>query len=182
MTSERIYSIGHSNRSLEDFLALLRGAEIRGVADVRAYPASRRWPHFNREALDPSLAAAGIRYLWIPQLGGRRSRGTGESRHTAWTVEAFRNYADYADTGEFAAGLALLLEFAAAGRVAFMCAEALYWQCHRRLIADHLTVRGHRVFHLDGRGHPEPHRLPAFARVDGNDLVYDGGTQMRLIT
>jgi uncharacterized protein (DUF488 family) len=176
----QLYSIGHSNRPLSEFLSLLHAAQIRNLADVRSHPGSRRWPHFNREALDAALADAGIRYLWIPDLGGRRRRQHAESRHSAWTVDAFRNYADYADTAEFAAGLATLLELASANPTAFMCAEALYWQCHRRLIADHLLVRGHEVLHLTGRSQPEPHRLPPFARVIDGEIVYDGGVQLEL--
>lgn len=175
-----LYSIGHSNRSLEEFLSLLHSADVGAVADVRAQPFSRLWPHFNREALASGLASAGMRYLWIPQLGGRRGRRNRQSRHTAWTVEAFRNYAEHAESEEFAAGLSVLLDLGSARRTAFMCAEALYWQCHRRLIADHLLVRGYRVWHLGGGGDPELHRLPPFARIAGSSIVYDGGVQLPL--
>jgi len=175
------FSVGHSNRPLEDFLAILKAQDIAALADVRAFPASRRWPHFNREALEGSLAESGIRYLWIPELGGRRKPQRGaESRHKAWTVDAFRHYADYADTAEFEQGLHKLIDLASAGATAFMCAEALYWQCHRRLIADHLLVRGHDVLHIGGRAAPENHRLTSFARLVGGEIVYDGGVQMEL--
>jgi uncharacterized protein (DUF488 family) len=177
----RLYSIGHSNRSLEDYLALLEAAGIGGIADVRAFPASRKWPHFNRQALEQSLVSAGIRYRWIPELGGRRRARPGiESRHKAWTVAAFRHYADYAESGEFEKGIQQLLEIASSVPTAFMCAEALYWQCHRRLISDHLLVRGHEVMHIGGRNKPEPHRLTSFARIVGSDIVYDGGVQLEL--
>lgn len=181
MTTMRLYSIGHSNRPLDDFLALLRAHDIAGLADVRAFPASRRWPHFGREALEESLPEHGVRYLWIPELGGRRKPSKGvESRHKAWTVDAFRHYADYAETAAFESGLAKLLELAAAGPAAYMCAEALYWQCHRRLISDHLLVRGHEVLHIGGRGKAEAHRLTSFARVVEGKLIYDGGVQLEL--
>jgi len=176
-----LHSIGHSNRPLDDFLALLAEHRITGLADVRAFPASRRWPHFGRQALEKSLAEIGVRYLWIPELGGRRKPSRDfVSRHKAWTVDAFRHYADYAETAEFELGLAKLLDLAAAGPAAYMCAEALYWQCHRRLISDHLLVRGHEVVHIGGRGRAEPHRLPPFARFVGGELVYDGGVQLEL--
>ena len=175
------FSIGHSNRPLDDFLTLISSHGIIGLADVRAYPTSRRWPHFGREALDAALAENGVRYLWIPELGGRRkSPKSTPSRHKAWTVDAFRNYADYAETPDFQAGLAKLLDLAAAGPAAFMCAEALYWQCHRRLISDHLLIRGYEVMHLGGRGKAEPHRLTPFARVVAGELIYDGGVQLEL--
>jgi len=177
----RLYSIGHSNRVHEDFLGLLRSAEIGGLADVRAYPASRRWPHFAREALERSLGHIGVRYLWIPLLGGRRRPRKGiESRHKAWTVDAFRHYADYAETPEFEQGLSQLLDLGTAVPTAFMCAEALYWQCHRRLICDHLLVRGHEVMHLGGRGRADLHRMTPFARIVRGQLVYDGGVQLEL--
>jgi uncharacterized protein (DUF488 family) len=177
----QLFSIGHSNRPLEDFLALLTEHGVVGLADVRAFPRSRRWPHFDRAALERSLADAGIRYLWIPALGGRRkARKEVESRHKAWTVDAFRNYADYAESAEFEQGLSKLVELAAAGPAAFMCAEALYWQCHRRLIADHLLVRGHEVLHIGGRGKAEAHKLTPFARLVDGEVLYDGGVQMEL--
>lgn len=180
MAELAIYSVGHSNRSLEAFLEILRGHGVAAVADVRAYPASRRWPHFGREALAASLAVAGIGYEWLPALGGRR-QGRGEaSPHTAWTVEAFRHYADYAETPEFAAGLAHLVALAAAAPSAFLCAEALWWQCHRRLIADQLVLAGHRVLHIETPTRAVEHRLPSFARIERGRLVYDGGTQLRL--
>lgn len=176
-----LFSVGHSNQPLDDFLAILKAHDIAALADVRAFPASRRWPHFNREALEASLAENGIRYLWIPELGGRRKPPKGaESRHKAWTVDAFRHYADYAETDEFTRGLSKLLDLAATGPTAFMCAEALYWQCHRRLIADHLLVRGHQVLHIGGRGRTEGHHLTAFARLIGGEIVYDGGVQLEL--
>ena len=175
-----IYTIGHSNRLFDDFLALLVAHDIKCIADVRSFPTSRRWPHFNRESLAAALHAHTIRYEWIPALGGRRKGGRPDSPHTAWTVPAFRAYADYAETEEFVGGLEQFLELARGARTAFMCAEALYWQCHRRLIADRLTVMGFEVRHIQTEQRAVAHRLPDFARVVGGRLVYNGGTQLKL--
>jgi uncharacterized protein (DUF488 family) len=150
------------------------------VVDVRAFPASRRWPHFDREALAEALRAVGVQYDWIPALGGRRHKGRPDSPHTAWTVAAFRNYADYSETDEFAHGLHQLVSAASHRRTAFMCAEALYWQCHRRLIADRLVVMGHRVLHIQTPERAVEHRLPDFARVVDGRIVYNRGTQFEM--
>ena len=175
-----LYSIGHSNHPLAEFLALLEAHGVRGVADVRAFPSSRRWPHFNREQFAAALSDRGICYEWIAALGGRRRAGRPDSPHTAWTVAAFRNYADHTESAEFAAGIAQLLVAARQRRSAFMCAEALYWQCHRRLIADHLVLLGHEVLHITSAARLTEHRLPDFARIVGGRLIYDGGTQLTI--
>lgn len=175
-----IYTVGHSNLAIDDFLDVLRRAGIQRLVDVRAFPGSRRHPQFGREALAASCAAAGIDYRWMPELGGRRRPTLERSPHLAWTVDAFRAYADYADTEEFARALAELGALAAERPTAIMCAEALWWQCHRRLIADHLLVAGWQVLHL-GRDRPAEHRLPDFARVVGGRIVYDGSTTPPLL-
>lgn len=175
-----LYTIGHSNRPLDVFLDLVTAHEVRGIADVRAFPSSRRWPHFNREPLAAALNERGVDYDWLPALGGRRHQGRADSPHIAWTVAAFRNYADYTETDEFAHGLERLLALAGRQRTAFMCAEARYWQCHRRLIADQLVVRGHRVLHIETRGRAAEHRLPDFARVADGLIIYDRGTQLKM--
>jgi len=176
-----LYSVGHSNRPLDELLALIDSHGVRGIADVRAFPASRRWPQFNREPLAQALHACGIVYDWLPKLGGRRRRPRPDSPHTAWTVEAFRNYADHAESAEFAEGLAQLLAAAQARTTAFMCAEALYWQCHRRLIADQLVVRGYSVRHIQSQGRAVEHRLPEFARVVDGRIIYDKGAQLEML-
>ena len=123
-----LYTVGHSNHPLDAFLTLIGAHQVRVIADVRAFPTSRRWPHFNREALAATLEQRGIRYQWIPALGGRRRGGPrGDSPHTAWTVDAFRHYADHMASEEFATGIAQLVALAHHGTTAFMCAEALYW-------------------------------------------------------
>ncbi len=152
--------------------------------DVRRYPASRRHPQFSRDALAASLARAGIEYVHEPALGGRRAARP-DSQHTAWRVEAFRGYADYMETAEFGAALERLKQRAAGTTTAILCAEAVPWRCHRRLISDALVARGLEVLHILGPGHAEPHELDPNARVlpDGR-LLYAGpaGDQPSLFT
>ena len=163
------------------FFALLAAHGITRLADVRAFPGSRRHPHFAREALAERVPRARHRYVWMPALGGRRRATRVDSPHLAWQVPAFRAYADHADTPEFAAALATLEDFARGAPAAFFCAEALWWQCHRRLIADRLLVAGWQVLHiLPGRA-PEPHHLPDFARIVDGRLRYDGGVTPALL-
>lgn len=177
-----LYTIGHSNRPLEEFLAVVETHGLRGIADVRAFPSSRRWPHFNREPLAAALDARGIHYRWIPALGGRRhGKPRADSLHTAWTVAGFRNYADHMETAEFATGLDQLLAAARQLRTALMCAEAVYWRCHRRLIADRLVVLEHHVLHIERRDRAVEHRLPGFARIVDGRLIYDGSTQLEML-
>ena len=173
-----VYTLGHSTLDLDAFLTLLARHGIAGIADVRRFPASRRHPHFGREALAASLAAAGVAYDWLPALGGRRPAHAG-SPHVGWRVEAFRGYADHMESAEFADGLARLLVLAAARPTAIMCAEAVPWRCHRQLVADALVARGVDVRHVVGAAE-NLHRLTAFARVDGARVVYDRTAQARL--
>lgn len=169
-----IFSVGHSSTSLEDFFAILAPHGIAALADVRAYPASRRHPHFARESLAAAAAARGLAYRWLPGLGGRRPAVAG-SPHTAWREAGFRAYADYMDTPPFRAALAELAALAADRPTAFLCAEALWWQCHRRLLADALLVAGWEVRHLAAGGRCDAHALPDFARVVDEGIVYDRG-------
>jgi len=161
-----VYTVGHSTRTLDEFLDLLVQHGIAGIADVRRYPASRRHPHFAREALSRALAERGIAYDWLPELGGRRS-SRADSPHVAWRNAAFRAYADHMDGDEFRLGLDRLLSLATARSTAVLCAEAVPWRCHRQLFADALVARGIAVLHVTGAGAPSPHRLTSFARVDG---------------
>lgn len=166
-----VFTIGHSTRALDDFIALLRGAAIEVVADVRRFPFSRRYPQFNGEALARSLAEAGIGYRHFPALGGRRPGRRGESPHTLWREPSFRNYADYAETAEFRAGFEALLRLARERRTAVMCAEAVWWRCHRRIIADYLIAAGLAVEHiLDGKIEPAKLTPGASIRPDGSVL------------
>jgi len=168
-----VFTVGHSNHSLEKFLAILSAHNIYIVIDVRRHPASRKWPHFNAAALARSLPSAGVEYVPLPELGGRR-RPRPDSPHVAWRVEAFRGYADFMDTPEFAQGLARVIEAASGKSAALMCAEALPWRCHRSLIAYALLVKGSEVFDIVSEREARPHRLPDFARVDGTRVIYDG--------
>jgi uncharacterized protein (DUF488 family) len=169
-----VYTLGHSTRSAAEFMTLLREHGIAGISDVRRFPASRRHPHFGREALAEMLAAAGLHYDWLPALGGRRAPRP-DSPHTAWREPAFRAYADHMETEEFRAGLEQLIRLVEARPTAVMCAEAVPWRCHRQLVADALVARGLQVMHVLGPGAPKPHALNRHARLDGDRIVYDVG-------
>ncbi|HJU20664.1 MAG TPA: DUF488 domain-containing protein [Stellaceae bacterium] len=153
-----IFTIGHSTRSLAEFVALLREAGVTLLVDVRSFPRSRANPQFNAESLVPALAAEGIDYRHLSALGGRRGRrrDAAPSPNALWQMEAFRNYADYAMTEPFRAGLAELIALARRQRTAIMCAEAVWWRCHRRIIADYLLARGFPVMHIMGPGKTVP--------------------------
>jgi len=153
---------------------LLAEHGVKRLVDVRRYPASRRHPQFSREALAASLAGAGIEYVHEPDLGGRRAARPG-SQHTAWRVEAFRGYADHMESPEFAAALERLMQRAREMPTAILCAEAVPWRCHRRLISDALVARGVQILHILGPGRAEPHELDPNARVlPGGRLLYAG--------
>ncbi len=167
-----IWTIGHSNHPLERFLGLLEGVSIRALADVRRFPGSRRHPHFNADALAQSLAERGIAYHHIPAMGGRRSARLEGSPNTGWRVQAFNAFADHMTTREFLDALASLENTAAELPTAIMCSEAMPWQCHRRLIADALSVRGWSVLDIMAAGKTTPHKPTEFLRVDGTQLTY----------
>lgn len=171
MTSLTIFTIGHSSRSMEAFLDLLVAHRIQAIADVRRFPGSRRYPWFSGESLAETLPAAGVEYLWLPQLGGRRKVLPG-STNTAWRNASFQGYADHLSSAEFADGLERLLDLAARRRTAMMCAEALWWQCHRALISDVLKVRGHEVLHIADAKAPVPHPYSSAVRVVDGRLSY----------
>lgn len=166
-------TIGHSNRPLADFVAMLQAHGVETLADVRTVPKSRFNPQFNRDALPDSLAAAGIRYVHLPALGGLRHPRK-DSTNTGWRNDSFRGYADYMQTDDFARGLDELL--ALTGTVAIMCAEAVPWRCHRSMIADALTARGIPVWHIMSEQKKNPHKLTSFARVDGTRVTYPAET------
>lgn len=166
-----IYTVGHSTRAADDFAALLRAHGILQLADVRAVPQSRRHPHFSRAALDAFLALHGIAYRHFPELGGLR-KPRPDSTNTAWRNDAFRGYADYMESGAFNAGVESLIQFSEAGRTAVMCAESVWWQCHRRLLSDALIVRGVPVWHILSEAPPKPHELSEFAHVRGASVSY----------
>jgi uncharacterized protein (DUF488 family) len=170
-TPMRAWSIGHSNHTLEAFLALLAEYDIAQVADIRAVPQSRRYPHFQMDALARQLPRSGIAYVHLPGLGGWR-RATPQSPNVAWRNMSFRGYADYAMGAEFAAALARLRRLAAQRPTAIMCSEALWWRCHRRLVADRLVLGGDVVCHIGSSGRMTPHRLAPFAAVVDGKLIY----------
>ncbi|HEV7221347.1 MAG TPA: DUF488 domain-containing protein [Pirellulales bacterium] len=167
-----IWTIGHSNRSFDEFVELLHGESIQQLADVRRFPGSRAHPHFNLDALEAGLAQARIGYRHFGPLGGRRSQRPADSPNGGWRVDSFNRYADYMATREFAAALEDLIAFADERRTAIMCSEAVPWRCHRRLIADALIVRGWQVFDIIHRGAAKPHAMTPFARVDHGRITY----------
>jgi uncharacterized protein (DUF488 family) len=166
----RLYTIGHSTRTVEEFLELLHREGIRRVVDVRAFPGSRRHPHFGREALAKRLAAAGLDYAHAPLLGGRRRPRPG-APPTAWRNEGFAGYADYMTSPEFRKGVDGLLVAAAEQRSAIMCSEAVPWRCHRSMISDAVVARGWEVLHILDGG-LSPHKLSRLAVVEGDEVRY----------
>ena len=185
----RIWTVGHSTRTIDEFVSLLMANEIKILADVRAWPGSKRYPQFNKDALAESLSAHGIRYEHFPELGGKR-KFKPDSRNTAWRNASFRGYADYMETEEFQKGIERLLaltrsdglgsrrnesdgwEAVTPCRIAIMCAEAVWWRCHRSLIADYLTARGVEVLHILGPNKVELHPYTSAARIVNGELSY----------
>ena len=186
----QIWTIGHSTRDIDEFISLLMENEVKLLVDVRAWPGSKRYPQFNRDALAESLNAHGIRYEHFPELGGKR-KSKPDSRNTAWRNASFRGYADYMETQQFRTGVERLLAFARSGglgsrrnerdgweavtpcRTAIMCAEAVWWRCHRSLIADYLKARGVEVLHVLGANKVEPHPYTSAARIVNGELSYE---------
>jgi uncharacterized protein (DUF488 family) len=166
-----VWTIGHSTRTLDEFVTVLRAHGIEALIDVRRFAGSRRLPQFNEGALRDGLEDAGIAYRWLPQLGGRRVPHP-ESVNTGWRHAAFRGYADHLASDEFADGLFELLMLAEGVRTAVMCAEMLWWQCHRRLLADVLTLLGYDVLHIQTEKPAELHRLIDPARIVDGELSY----------
>jgi uncharacterized protein (DUF488 family) len=167
----RVFTIGHSTRTLDELVALLRAFEILVLADIRTIPRSRHNPQFEGDALRKALRSRRLRYVQLPELGGLRG-SRGDSPNTGWRNASFRGYADHMLSEEFEAGLAKLRALSAEGRVVLMCAEAVPWRCHRSLVADALTVRGAKVEHIMSATRANPHRLTPFARVEGKRLTY----------
>ena len=169
----RIYTIGHSTRTLDELIDLLRAFDVAVVVDIRTIPRSRRNPQFDIDALRRSLARRRIRYVHLPELGGLR-RARRDSVNTAWRNASFRGYADYMLTDDFEAGLAELREVVNDSTAALMCAEAVPWRCHRSLVADALTVRGAHVEHITSRNRASLHRITPFAVVERKCITYPG--------
>jgi uncharacterized protein (DUF488 family) len=166
-----IWTLGHSTRPLDEFLGLLGHYRLEAVADVRRFPGSRRQPQYAQAALRDSLGGSGIAYRWLPALGGRR-RPRPDSPNSAWRNASFRGYADHIQTAEFAAGLDELLEIAGRLRTTLVCAEALWWRCHRALISDVLRLRGIEVVHILDARHSQVHPYTSAARIVEGRLSY----------
>ena len=174
-----IFTVGHGTRPIEEFLAILGTAGIRRLVDVRTAPGSRRHPRFGQDALAASLESQAVEHVWRKDLGGFRTPRP-DSPHVALRNDAFRGCADYMETEEFRSALSWLIDTSRDTPTAIMCAESLWWRCHRRLISDALTVAGFDVVHLLDEGRREPHRLNPSARVEGSRLIYDVGAQQTL--
>jgi len=169
-----LYTIGHSTRPLDELIAALQAHSIQTLVDIRAFPMSRRLPHFNREALEKSLPAAGIAYVWMKALGGHRKKNRDDSPNIALRSPAFRNYADYMLTPEFERAASELIELAGHSRTAYMCAERVFFRCHRMLVSDWLVAHGHQVLHIDAAGPAMPHKLSPDARLVAGEVIYRG--------
>ena len=174
--NQTLWTIGHSTRSIEEFVELLESYKLEAVADVRRLPGSRRLPHFDQDVLSQRLGGMGIEYRWFAALGGRR-RANKLSQNTAWRNASFRAYADHLESAEFEAGLTELLELSEHKRTTLMCAEVVWWRCHRALIADVLKVRGLEVIHILDLSHAVEHPYTSPARVVDGRVTYSAGAQ-----
>ena len=170
----RLFTIGHSTRTLEELIGVLEAHSIQTLVDIRSFPMSRRLPYFNRESLEKTIPAAGIRYVWMKDLGGRRKKSLPQSPHVALRNDSFRNYADYMLTPEFERAIAELVRMGEQSRAAYMCAERVYFRCHRMLVSDWLVAQGHEVLHIDDAGPVKPHHLMQEARMVEGKLIYRG--------
>ena len=171
-----LFTIGHSTRTLEELIAVLKAHAIATLVDIRSFPVSRRLPHFNRESLETALPNAGIRYVWMKALGGYRKKIREDSPNVGLRSTSFRNYADHMLTPEFESAIAELICTGEQSRTAYMCAERVWFHCHRMLVSDWLVAHGHTVLHIDGEGPPRPHRLTAEARLVNDKVLYTGDT------
>ena len=166
-----IWTIGHSTRTLEELVAMLHSFDIALVADIRSFPGSRRYPQFNKEALELSLPENHIRYEHLRELGGRRKVKPG-SRNTAWRNAAFQGYADYMETEEFKMGIDRLEKMAVLQKTAYMCSEAVWWRCHRSMVSDELKARGWTVMHIMEKGKAVEHPFTSVAKLVNGELRY----------
>jgi uncharacterized protein (DUF488 family) len=169
-----VHTIGHSTRTLQELIDALQAHNIGVLVDIRSFPMSRRLPHFNRESLERELPAAGIEYVWMKELGGRRNKIRDDSPHLALRSASFRNYADYTLTPEFQKAIADLLELPERAPTAIMCAERVWFRCHRMIVSDYLVAHGHKILHIDATGPVREHKLTAEARVEDGELIYRG--------
>jgi len=169
-----LFTIGHSTRSLDELIEALQAHSIQTLVDIRSFPMSRRLPHFNRESLEKSLLEAGIQYVWMKELGGRRKKSLEHSPNVALRNDSFRNYADYMVTPEFERAIADLIKIGGQSRTAYMCAERVYFRCHRMLVSDWLVAHGHEVLRINDEKPAKPHKVMAEARLIDGQLIYRG--------
>ena len=169
--NKTIWTIGHSTRTLDEFIAMLKSFQIELLADIRSFPGSRRYPHFNKEALEVSLPENNIKYIHLRELGGRR-KVRPDSVNTGWRVAAFRGYADYMETDAFKIAIKELEAIALKERTAYMCSEVVWWRCHRSLVSDYCKMHGWTVMHIMGIGKMEEHPYTSPARIVGDHLIY----------
>jgi uncharacterized protein (DUF488 family) len=176
MPEKTVWTIGHSTQNLEDFIHMLTSCRVVCIADIRSLPGSRRYPQFNRENLEVTLPQCGFRYVHIPGLGGRR-KVQQDSKNTAWHLDAFRGYADYMETPEFKSAIDDLQNIAIEQRTAYMCAESLWWRCHRSLVSDYLKWQGWKVLHIMGIAKTTEHTYTQPAKIIEGKLNYEGPPQ-----
>jgi uncharacterized protein (DUF488 family) len=169
-----LYTIGHSTRSFDGLIEGLQAPSIQTLVDIRSLPMSRRLPHFNRESLEKALPRAGIQYAWMNELGGRRKKSRADSPNVGLRNDSFRNYADYMLTAEFENAIAELIKIGEQPHTAYMCAERVYFRCHRMLVSDWLIAHGHQVLHIDDAKPAKPHKLMSEARLVEGKLIYRG--------
>ena len=169
-----IYTIGHSTRSFDELTSALQAHQIGTLVDIRAFPMSRRLPQFNRDSLEQTLPSAGIHYVWMKSLGGYRKRVVEDSPNIALRNDSFRNYADYMLSSEFENAMSELLRLAEKSRTAYMCAERVYFRCHRMMVSDWLVAHRHEVLHIDDAGPVKLHKLTAEVRMIDGRLLYRG--------
>ncbi|MEO8514453.1 MAG: DUF488 domain-containing protein [Ignavibacteria bacterium] len=172
-----IWTIGHSTRTFAEFISILHSFQIELLVDIRSYPGSRRYPHFNKEILEVTLPENDIQYIHLKELGGRR-KTLKDSHNTGWRLAAFRGYADYMETEQFVQGINELERLASVKRTAYMCSEVLWWRCHRSLVSDYLKLRGWRVIHVIRMGKNEEHSYTSPARVVKGKLLYTKDLQL----
>jgi|SRR5690554_382537 len=171
MKASKVWTIGHSTHDFEEFIAILKSFEIEFLIDIRRFPGSKRYPHFNKENLEKSIKESGMSYIHLEELGGRR-KVQPNSKNTAWRLESFQAYADYMETESFKIAIEKLKSIAQTNKTAFMCAEAVWWSCHRSLVADYLKHDGWTVMHIMGENKSTEHPYTKPARIVSGKLVY----------
>lgn len=176
--NKTIWTIGHSTRPFEEFVAMLHSFQIELVEDIRSYPGSRKFPQYNKETLQISLPENNIQYIHLRELGGRRKVSL-DSKNTAWRHIAFRGYADYMETDAFKEGIKELEKIAMKQRTAYMCSEAVWWRCHRSMVSDYLKVRGWKVMHIMDIGKEDEHPYTSPSRILNGELSYEAGKVLK---